>query len=107
MLRSIALVALARDAIHFHFPGYLQANAGAGTWRTTPAAAVRAGPLKMIEWFEDGRCELYDVVDDPGETHDLSAERPEDVARLRARMAAWREATGALMPSRPEDRAPR
>lgn len=32
---------------------------------------------------------LYDIVDDPGEQHDLAAERPDDVAWLRAAYDAW------------------
>src|SRR5262249_10916766 len=46
-----------RDAVYWHFPGYL--GAGKGDWRTTPAGAVRAGDYKLIEFFETGRLELY------------------------------------------------
>lgn len=86
--------------LHFHFPGYLEANAKRGTWRTTPAASVRRGTLKLIHWFEDDRVELYDLAADPGESDDLSSERPEVVRELLAAMAAWRGATGAILPTR-------
>src|SRR5262249_36763564 len=39
--------ALDRDAVYWHFPGYL--GAGPGQWRTTPAGAVRRGDWKLIE----------------------------------------------------------
>jgi arylsulfatase A-like enzyme len=34
--------------------------------------------------------QLFDVVDDPGEQRDLAAERPSQLARLRAELDAWR-----------------
>src|SRR5207247_1125213 len=36
---------LDRDAIFWHFPGYL--GAGANSWRTTPGGAIRAGDWKL------------------------------------------------------------
>ncbi len=36
-----------------------------------------------------GREELFDLRADPGETADLAADRPEDVARLRAQLPDW------------------
>ena len=44
---------------------------------------VRDGALAMVE-LRTGASELYDLEADPGETRDLAAERPADVARLRA-----------------------
>ena len=47
-------------------------------------------PLALVEGrsreADAGDVELYDVASDPGELHDLAAERPDDVARLRARL---------------------
>lgn len=81
-----------RAALHWHAPHYH----GSGS---TPAGAIRRGPLKLIEWFEDGRAELYDLARDPGEQHDLATERQKDAASLRAELARWRESVGARMPS--------
>ncbi|MBK9129783.1 MAG: hypothetical protein IPM13_18670 [Phycisphaerales bacterium] len=50
--------------------------------------------------FEDGRTELYDLANDPGEAHDLAATRPDDATKLRTRLAAWRKDLGAAMPVR-------
>lgn len=101
-----AASALKREALFWHFPGYL--GSGAGTWRTTPAGAVRAGDWKLLEFFEDGRLELYNLKDDPGEQHNLAARQAERVRALHARLLAWRKEIGAPMPSRrrPEEIQP-
>ncbi len=56
-------------------------------WRSGTAAALRSGDLKLI------RCGasvwLFDLARDPGETQDLSADRPEAVEALRAELEAW------------------
>ncbi|MEY2982732.1 MAG: Arylsulfatase [Planctomycetota bacterium] len=85
--------------LHVHFPGYLEASAQRGTWRTTPGASIRRGDLKLIQWFEDDRVELYDLASDPGETRDLSGEQPERVRELLDAMAAWRRSVDAPMPA--------
>jgi arylsulfatase A-like enzyme len=55
-------------------------------WRRLKS--VQVGALKLIA-SERGERELYDLVADPGELHDLSAERPGDVKALDARLAAF------------------
>jgi arylsulfatase A len=83
--------ALRRDALFWHYPHY--SNQGG-----RPGGAVRRGDLKLIEWYEDGRAELYDLERDLGERRDLATEQPEEVARLRRMLAEWRESVGAQMP---------
>lgn len=63
-----------------------------------PASAVRWGNLKLIEHYEDGQLELFDLETDPGEQSDLAAIRPQQVARLHNEMRAWRRRTAAQMP---------
>jgi hypothetical protein len=63
-----------------------------------PSGAVRAGDLKLLEFLEDGRRELYDLQADPGENNDLAARRPGDVRRLADLLAAHRREVGARMP---------
>lgn len=87
---------LQRDALFWHFPGYL--GAGAGTWRTTPAGAIRAGDWKLQEFFEDGRLELYNLREDIGEKNNLAARHPDKVKELHARLTAWRKEINAPMP---------
>ncbi len=56
------------------------------TWR-----AVRDGALKYLSRVQGDRCEqyLFDLAADIGEQHDLSATRPEDVARLKRLLSDW------------------
>jgi arylsulfatase A-like enzyme len=70
-------VALPGRTLFWHYPHY-------GNQGGMPGTVVRRGPLKLIRWFEGDRQELFDVVADPGETRDLAAERPQEVAALRA-----------------------
>ena len=89
---------LNRDAIFWHFPGYL--GAGAGSWRTTPAGAIRSGDWKLQEFFEDGRIELYNLRDDLGQTNNLAQKLPDKAKELHARLADWRQAISAPMPTK-------
>ncbi|NLH72306.1 MAG: sulfatase [Verrucomicrobia bacterium] len=89
---------LSRDALYWHFPGYL--GSGPNIWRTTPAGAIRHGDFKLIEFFEDGRLELYDLRCDQGQKHNLVSERPGLAGDLHGRLKRWREEIGAPMPVR-------
>lgn len=72
----------------FHFPHYT--NQG-----SRPAGSLREGDWKLIENYEDGRLELYDLAADPGERRDLAAEQPARAREMRARLDAWRTSVGA------------
>ncbi len=87
-----------RQAIFWHFPAYLQG--GGGTWRTTPAGAVRAGRWKLIEFFEDPSIELYDLVRDIGEKHNLAGKMPEKAKELHNLLKKWRKSVNAEVPTR-------
>lgn len=87
----------ARDPLYWHFPGYLGANQN--TWRTTPAGAIRDGDWKLLEFFEDGRLELYNVRQDISERKDLAVKMPEKTKELHDRLQAWRKEIGAKMPT--------
>lgn len=89
-----------REAIYQHFPGYLGADAGRDTWRTTPAGSIIAGDWKLLEFFEDGRLELYDLRADIGETVNRAATEPERTRRLHEQLVAWRERVRAPLPGR-------
>ncbi|WP_248930404.1 sulfatase [Paenibacillus hamazuiensis] len=80
-----------RDAIYWHYPHY-------GNQGGTPGSSVRAGDYKLIEFFEDGRLELYDLKNDISEEHNLAARFPELAERLRAKLAAWRKSVEAKIP---------
>ncbi|MBT3379896.1 MAG: sulfatase [Lentisphaerae bacterium] len=84
---------LERTDIFWWMPGYLPG-------RQAPAHAMRSGDYKVIEFFEDGKLELYNLREDIGERNDLSGDRPELLSELRAKLIAWRKATGATIPAR-------
>jgi arylsulfatase A-like enzyme len=102
---------LRREAIYQHFPGYL--GAGANGWRTTPVGTIQSGDWKLMEFFEDGRLELYNLRDDIGEQKNLALQQPGKVKEFHAKLAAWRTEVGAKMPTphkageRPTDIKPR
>ncbi|HUT30389.1 MAG TPA: sulfatase [Sedimentisphaerales bacterium] len=91
---------LKRDAIFWHFPAYLQRNYGwKETWRTTPASVVRQGDWKLIEYFEDGRLELYNLKDDIGEQNNLVQAMPEKAGQLHELLKRWRRSLNAPVPT--------
>lgn len=78
--------ATAARTFYWHFPHYT--NQGG-----RPGGAIREGDWKLIEHYEDGRCELFDLAQDASETSDVSAQHPERVAALRGKLEAWRRAS--------------
>ena len=95
---------LARDALFWHFPAYLQGrdpDSHDAGWRTTPAGAIRMGAWKLIEYFETGELELFNLETDLGERQNLAQQHPEQVERLHNRMQQWRQKLHAPVPSQP------
>jgi len=82
---------LDREAVYWHYPHY-----HGSTW--APGAAVRAGKWKLIEFYEYGTVELYNLEDDLGERNDLAAKLPEKRDQLRAMLRNWQKQVGAKMP---------
>jgi arylsulfatase A-like enzyme len=97
LLTSGGSTHLSREAIYWHFPGYL--GLGQGQWRTTPVGAIRMGDWKLLEFFEDNHVELYNLKDDIGQKHDLAKSDPERAKAMQAKLAGWRMETGAKMPT--------
>ena len=96
---------LDRDAIFWHFPAYLQgtykgARNGDRFFRTRPASAIRSGDWKLIEYFEDGAVELYNLRADIGEQDDLSNSNSKKRDELYAKLKQWQEETNAPVPTK-------
>ena len=87
---------MAERAIFWHYPHY-------GNQGGTPGSSVLLGRYKLIEFFEDGRAELYDLEKDVGEQRDLSGELPEKTAELLGLLHAWRRDVAAKMPEKNPD----
>jgi arylsulfatase A len=75
-------------ALYWHQPHYT--NQGG-----RPAGAIRLGDWKLVEDYENGRCELFSLAQDPRETTDRGAQEPARVADLRGRLESWRRDVGA------------
>lgn len=83
--------AFQRGPIYWHYPHY--SNQGG-----TPGSAMRDGTWKLVEYFEDGRRELYDLAQDPGETTDVASFHPERVEAMATQLAEWRNEVSARIP---------
>lgn len=82
---------IVRDEIFCHFP------------HNHPASSIRQGDWKLIRFFCDNadqadRYELYNLADDRGEEHDVSAAQPDRVKTLAARLDQYLQKTNALIP---------
>lgn len=63
-----------------------------------PWSAIRVGDHKLVHHHADGRLELFDVVADGGEKHDLSRREPARVRELADQLGALLRDRGARMP---------
>ncbi len=82
-----------RGPILWHYPHY-------GNQGGAPAGAVREGRWKLIEWYEDGRVELFDLESDIGESRDLAKIEPDRTRAMQAILHRMLKETGAVMPAR-------
>jgi hypothetical protein len=60
------------------------------------------GDWKLIEFFEDGALELYNLKKDLGEENNLAQKMPEKAKELHGAMLKWRKATKAPVPTEKE-----
>ncbi len=82
---------LRRDAIFWHFPHY--SNCGG-----RPGCSVRMGDWKLIQFYEDGHLELYNLREDLSEAHDRSEQESARRDMMLARLEAWKEQLCARLP---------
>lgn len=62
------------------------------------SAAVRKGDWKLIQFYDSGELELYNLKEDIGESNNLVLQYPDIAKDLIARLNAWREDVGAVVP---------
>jgi arylsulfatase A-like enzyme len=113
--------ALKRQAIYWHFPGYLDNPVIRGReldvrtgFRTRPVSVIHKGDWNLHlfheEWQLDGgfeklatnhAVELYNLAEDIGERTDLAVSNPEKRNELLSDLQAWLKATDALIPTQP------
>ncbi|MEJ6951434.1 sulfatase [Natronospora cellulosivora (SeqCode)] len=90
---------LDREAIYWHYPHY-------GNQGGTPGSSIRMGDYKLIEFFEDGKVELYNLRKDIGEKNDIAEQEIEMVNKMKAMLAEWRESIEAKIPEENSDFEP-
>lgn len=81
-----------RGPIYWHYPHY-------GNQGGSPAAAIREGDWKAVEFFEDGRTELYNLASDLSEQHDLSKSEPDRATTMQRQLHDWQRSVDAQFPS--------
>jgi arylsulfatase A-like enzyme len=81
-----------RGAIYWHFPHY--SNHG----YQSPGGAIRLGKYKLLEYYENGSVQLFDLEKDIGEQNDLSEAKPDVRAKLLKLLHDWRHEVDAKMP---------
>ncbi|MHC5029184.1 MAG: sulfatase [Planctomycetota bacterium] len=77
--------------LFWHYPHY-------GNQGGSPSGAVRIGDWKLIEWYEDGRLELFNLAMDIGEQDDLSDRETDRVRAMHRLFVEWRARVDAKMP---------
>ena len=77
-----------RSSLFWHYPHY--SNQGG-----FPGGAIRTGPWKLIERYEDGRRHLYDLEKDIGETTDLFGKHPKIVQQMTEDLHSWYDTVDA------------
>lgn len=93
LLPSLRGQAFDRGPVFWHYPHY--SNLGG-----RPGASIREGDWKLIEFFEDGHLELYNLAEDLSESKNLAETNPDRARSLHEKLLAWREQVMALMPAR-------
>jgi len=79
---------LSERPLFWHYPHY-------GNQGGKPGAAVRVGDYKLIEFFDPGIVELYNLAEDMGETKNLAEKMPEKAGELLHLLHSWQNEVGA------------
>ena len=86
---------LARDTLYWHYPLERPHFLGGRS-----SGAIRQGGFKLIEFFDNGEVELYNLTEDIAEKNNLADKLPAKVTELRKRLTAWRTEVGAKIVGR-------
>jgi arylsulfatase A-like enzyme len=81
-----------RGPMIWHYPHYLPRH------HAVPGSAIRVGEWKYLQYYEDGRQELYNLKKDIGEENNLAKKMPAKVAGMKAQLDAMLKEHGAKIP---------
>jgi arylsulfatase A-like enzyme len=76
-------------SLFWHYPHY-------GNQGGAPGAAMLEEDWKLIEWFEDGRLELFHLPSDPSEQRNLAESEAERAHGMLQRLRVWQADVGAI-----------
>ncbi len=76
---------------YLHFPHYSPQHG-------KPGAVVIHKNFKLIEWYEDGKLELFNLRKDEGESRNIAVQNPLLVRQLKDSLDAWRQRLMVKMP---------
>lgn len=82
---------LVREAIFWHYPHY-------GNQGGTPGSSIRMGDYKLLEFYETGHIELFNLRKDIEEENNLAPQMTEKVELMRKRLDKWRKDIEAKIP---------
>jgi arylsulfatase A-like enzyme len=80
-----------RGPVFWHYPHF-------SNQLGRPAGAVRLGDFKLVENYETGTLELYNLSEDISEAHDLSASMKDKTMEMYRLLNNWRKNVNAQMP---------
>jgi len=108
LLPLLQAQSIANRPLFWHFPAYLEIykndrafedSHGKPWFRTTPISVIRAGDWKLLEYFENGDLELYNLKEDIGEQQNLAKTNPQITQKLHLQLKAWRKQTNTPVPT--------
>lgn len=91
-LMKIPSNSLKRNTFFWHYPLEKSHFLGGRS-----SGAIREGDWKLIEFFDTGEIELYNLADDIGEQNNLAEEYPDIRQAMLGKLINWRKELGAQM----------
>ncbi|MCG8310118.1 MAG: sulfatase [Cytophagales bacterium] len=90
---------LKREAIFWHLTSYNGNGRSNSLLWQPPGGAIRKGSWKLIENFEDGSLQLYNLKNDLGEKENLKDKYSKKTKELLKELKAWQKKTKAPIPN--------
>ncbi|MEM7785576.1 MAG: sulfatase [Planctomycetota bacterium] len=90
-------------SLYWHFPAYLQAYSATSEqrdplFRSRPCSAIRRGKWKLIEYFETGEIELFNLKKELSEDSNQADQHPDVAEELLNDLRNWQARTSAAIP---------
>ena len=89
---------LKKRSLYWHFPAYLEGGNKESVdkfFRTRPVSVIRNEEWKLIENYEDGSLELYNLKNDLSETKNVSSKYPRKTKELKKKLDNWKKQINA------------